>query len=322
MNAIAVAAPRAVATRSDLLTVTRKHEADLLAFSETGREPAHLIPTATLAVIQEEITTALAAPSAAEREAQSEVMALVGSYPTAPANPAIYLAALNGEACNWPADVLREARRIVSRRCRFLPTVAELATACEEVEGGRRTLLKAAHQLERLAAEREREEAAHRYADEVRQLNRAALDAKLSERYGVKAPPAGSYDAAALAVSFCLTPDELPAWAAALWNGEAWAAVSARRAVIFRRAWACQNRPRGKATMTMGDLHEVSRCLANGYEDAAEELTSRGERGELDMDARGWPVGGWDAVRSMMRTAFDSTKCHAAAVAEGMSHAG
>ncbi|WP_434615434.1 hypothetical protein [Azospirillum sp. B2RO_4] len=141
-------------------TPTAEQHADTLL--EFVSRPADsfrgLLDAHTLAIIADEVQAVLATPPAEEREARTEIAVMIGSFPRQPDNLAVYIAAAAKEASRWPADVVREARRTIVRTLKFLPSVAELAGACESIQGRRRLLLIAAERMERERQRREAEE--------------------------------------------------------------------------------------------------------------------------------------------------------------------
>ncbi len=174
-NAIATRPFAAVAEAGRTPTADRHADALLEFISRPADSFRAMLDARTLAVIVDEVRAVLATCPAQEREAQAEVMTLIGSFPRQPDNPAIYCAAMAKEAERWPADVIREARRTIVRSLRFLPTVAELAEACAVIQGRRRMLLIAAERMERERQRREAEEQRRARVEAQQQARRRAI---------------------------------------------------------------------------------------------------------------------------------------------------
>lgn len=174
-NAIAIRPSAAVAETGRTPTADR-HADELLEFiSRPADSFRGLLDARTLALVVDEVSAVLATPLAEEREARAEIMTMIGSYPRQPDNPEIYCGALAKEASRWPADVIREARRTIVRTIRFLPSVAELAGACESIQARRRMLLIAAERMERERQRREEEEQRRARVEAQQQARRRAI---------------------------------------------------------------------------------------------------------------------------------------------------
>lgn len=131
-------------------------------------------------------------------EAKAEVRRLLLSYPQSaqPADVEVYAAAMTAEAQRHPLKVLAAACLDLVRSTRFLPSVAELASACDRIEGAtygemRRCLDERMANLRRIEAERVAREAGQAEA-ERRQAERVThqqrIDSGLAEHFGAKVP--------------------------------------------------------------------------------------------------------------------------------------
>lgn len=294
------------------MPTAEQHADTLLEFvSRPADSFRGVLDAATLALIVDEVQAVLAMPPAGEREARAEAMTLIGSFPRQPDNPGIYSAVLAKEASRWPADVVREARRTIVRTLKFLPSVAELAGACESIQGRRRLLLIAAERMERERQRREAEEQRRAAAEAQRQAQRIAHHTALVNQFGGLAIDAGDFDDAVTAYRHA--PPGLPGmvslsdWLRAHDDAQAWAVALGRRAAVIGYALRLQR----AGVVGLDFATSIAAMAAKGEAEQARRMLDRAEAG--DAPEIGHPTVDATALRQQIGAALDRDACEAEA---------
>lgn len=133
------------------LTVTTQHIRLLTNAADGRNDILSKIPDEeTLATIRKELQAALDA-RAIEAYASKCSFTLVACYPhkgnRSSEEMAAYLSIMVEELQRFPSDIVRDAVLHLRRTSKFLPSVAEVVTACEELQGQRRALLRGCARL-------------------------------------------------------------------------------------------------------------------------------------------------------------------------------
>ncbi|MGA1858808.1 hypothetical protein VH569_22695 [Azospirillum sp. 11R-A] len=312
-NAIAIRPVSAVAEFGRTPTA-EQHADTLLEFvSRPADSFRGLLDAATLALVVDEVQAVLATPPAGEREARAEIMTMIGSFPRQPDNPEIYCGAMAKEASRWPADVIREARRTIVRTLKFLPSVAELAGACESIQGRRRLLLIAAERMERERQRRETEERRRATAEAQRQAQRIAHHTALRNQFGELAIDAGDFDDAVAAYRHAPVSHpgivSLADWLRAHDSAQAWAVALGRRAAVIGYALRLQR----AGVVGLDFATAIAAMAAKGEAEEARRMLDRAEAG--DPPGIGHPTADAVALRRQIGAALDRSACEAEAEA-------
>ena len=140
---------------------------------------ARLVPDSDVRAVQADLDRAIQPCS--ETDAAKIAGLLVGSYPKhLIAEPEIYTRAMVSLLAEYPASVGARAVDIVTRKCKFMPTRAEV---CEELDALMRKLQWAKFVADRTSAERDRRK------QEIREgVEREAARRMFREKHGGKSP--------------------------------------------------------------------------------------------------------------------------------------
>jgi hypothetical protein len=152
--------------RSDGRTVAPWDEAFRLIGTDNWQTVHHVSKLPSVEAIMDATRQVEARCQPCGREAGKQLaLLLLGIYPYAKPHEAdIYVRGIVSTLASFPRDVAATAVDVVSRTCKFLPTRAELHSACEEAMRPRRDALavlrRARHEVQ------DREQRAQRERDE------------------------------------------------------------------------------------------------------------------------------------------------------------
>lgn len=314
-TAVTVAAPFAV---------TRRHEQALAASLADDIGPASpLIDRGALEAIRAELAPAVADGRATPEEIGPHVARLNAAFPQRDARAddelRAYFEGMAEALTAFPPDIVRAGCATLRRTATFRPTVAEVVQACEAILARRRSLLIAVQRQEREHQRRAAEDARRQREEEARAEWERRLDARLAERFGEQAPPAGCWREAHAAIAWTLSPKDRDAWTRAVLALEPWAAVAYRRAVLIGRVRALAGaQPPRIARNVAGAL----RLLEAGDEAAAAALIDAAETDPGIPPAGETAPVDWLAFRSAVARALDRAPCETAAIPAAMLTSG